>query len=85
MNGGTSCCYLGRANIACEVALRGDIRCVDVIEVDELDLRRSDRGELKSDLTSDGADADNGAGDVVESRRGNQVLLAGESVVRHAG
>ena len=48
------------AEVTLQVALGGDVGRFDAVEVDQLDLAGTDGGELESDLTADGTDADDG-------------------------
>jgi hypothetical protein len=48
------------AQVTLQVTLSGDVGWFDSVEVDQLDPAGTDRGELESDLTADGSDADDG-------------------------
>ena len=50
----------GATKVSLEVTLGSDVSRFDDVEVDELDLSRTDGSELNGDLASDGTDADHG-------------------------
>ena len=53
---------LGVTDILPPVSLRGDVRRLDGVEVDELQPGDAQGGQLQGDLAADGADADDAAG-----------------------
>ena len=67
------------AEVAVQVALGGDIGGLDGVEVDQLDAASAEGGELEGDLSTDGSDADDGAGESSEFVVRDEVLLANKA------
>ena len=68
------------SEVILKVSLGGDVGWFDGVEVDELDLLRTDRSKLDGDLAADGADTDDCDFQVFEFFDWDEVLLTSEAV-----
>ena len=70
----------GRAEVACVIALRGDVGLFDVVEVDELQPLNAEGRELESHLASDGTDANDRGRESLKFVGGDEVVLTSEAI-----
>src|SRR6267142_4404439 len=66
---------LGQAQIGLQVALRGDVRRLNLVKVHELQLGYSEGRKLQRDLSTDGSDSDHGDFQIRQHLAGDQARL----------